>query len=237
MRRKKSSSSIFDRFLLFCLFVFIFLVGDPFLRSAAAGKRRIHIPDDLHDVIDDEEDEAWKEWGKKPKPKEFDPPPDFSEMEPAQIQAEMLKRHTGPLIGFVKLRLGVQRSRQVVAETAMKWTRVLRTGAAAVRFMGVDTNTIMFNMEEGQDVEEHASSNPLWQFDDIQMMDDSEMEIKVKEFILNHPEAYEIKIGDQVFRRPGDPPLEEVIDKLQRQKEASEAHNSVEEPEHPKDEF
>lgn len=41
--------------------------------------------------------------------------------------------------------------------------------------------------------------------------------------MLSQPEAYEIKIGDQVFRRPGDPPLEEVVEKLrgERNKEES----------------
>ena len=42
---------------------------------------------------------------------------------------------------------------------------------------------------------------------------------QLKEFILNEPEAYEIKIGDQVLRRHGDPPLEAVIEKLQREKD------------------
>ena len=36
----------------------------------------------------------------------------------------------------------------------MKWTQVLRTGAIEARFMGVDLNTIMFNMERGQDTTE-----------------------------------------------------------------------------------
>lgn len=36
--------------------------------------------------------------------------------------------------------------------------------------------------------------------------------MQLKEFILNEAEeAYEVKIGDQVFRRPGDPPLEDVL--------------------------
>lgn len=41
---------------------------------------------------------------------------------------------------------------------------------------------------------------------------------QLKEFILNEPEAYEMKIGDQVFRRPGDPPLDEVIERLKTEK-------------------
>lgn len=42
----------------------------------------------------------------------------------------------------------------MVAEFAMKWTHVLRTGAVGVRFMGVDLNTIMFNLESIKDLEE-----------------------------------------------------------------------------------
>ena len=40
----------------------------------------------------------------------------------------------------------------------------------------------------------------------------------MKEFILSQDEAYEIKIGDQVFRRPGDPPLDEVAEQLRQWK-------------------
>lgn len=80
---------------------------------AAGRKRPVHIPDELDDVVDDEEDEAWKEWGKKKsaQPAKFDPPPtDFAGIKLPEIQEEMLKRHTGPAFGFVKLRLGVRRS-------------------------------------------------------------------------------------------------------------------------------
>ncbi|XP_027352767.1 uncharacterized protein LOC113863399 [Abrus precatorius] len=160
---------------------------------ALAGKRKVHITDDLDDVYDDEEDDAWKDWGKKPTPS-F-PPSDFSKMDPSQIQDEMMKHHTGPAIGFVKLRLGVPRTPDSVAEIAMKWTQVLRTGAVGVRFMAVDLNTIMFNLESIKDLEE------------------------LKEFVLDQSETYEIKMGDQFFRRPGDPPLDEVIQRLNSEKD------------------
>nr|KYP64219.1 hypothetical protein KK1_018810 [Cajanus cajan] len=159
---------------------------------ALAGKRKVHITDDLDDVFDDEEDDAWKEWGKKPAPSFA--PSDFTKLDPSQIQEEMKKRHVGPLIGFVKLRFGARRTPDTVAEFAMKWTHVLRTGAVGVRFMAVDLSTIMFNLESIKDLEE------------------------LKEFVLDQPEAYEIKMGDQFFRRPGDPPLDEVIESLNSQK-------------------
>jgi len=48
----------------------------------------------------------------------------------------------------------------MVAETAMKWTKVLRTGAVEVKFMGVDLSTIMFTMERGQDTVEVFFCSP-----------------------------------------------------------------------------
>ncbi|XP_019431714.1 PREDICTED: uncharacterized protein LOC109338833 [Lupinus angustifolius] len=174
------------------LFTLLFLLAFQNSQYALAGKRKVHISDELDDVYDDEEDDDWKEWGKKPTP-DF-PPSDITKMEPSQIQAEMAKRHTGPVIGFVKLRLGVHRTPDTVAELAMKWTHVLRTGAVGVRFMGVDQSTIMFNMESLKDLEE------------------------LKEFVLDQSEAYEIKMGEQVFRRPGDPPLDEVVQRLHSEK-------------------
>lgn len=73
-----------------------------------AGKRKVHITDELDDVFDDEEDDDWKEWGKKPSPSFA--PADLTKMDESKIKEEMMKRHTGPVIGFVKLRFGVRRT-------------------------------------------------------------------------------------------------------------------------------
>ncbi|XP_030515776.1 uncharacterized protein LOC115729362 [Rhodamnia argentea] len=190
------------------LFVFFLLsllilasLSAKFLLPVDAAHRRIHVDDDLDDVIDDEEDESWRQWGQKstpsPSDEEFDPPPDLSSVDLGQFQEEMMRRHSGPTFGFVKLRLGVPRTRDMVSEIAMKWTKVLKTGAVEVKFMGIDLNTIMFTMVKGQDT------------------------LELKEFLLDQREAYEIKIGDQAFRRPGDPPLEEVLEMLHKEKEPS----------------
>ncbi|XP_030468368.1 uncharacterized protein LOC115687039 [Syzygium oleosum] len=184
-------------------FLLLLLLTVKFLRPAdAAPRRRIHIDDDLDGVIDDEEDESWRQWGRKSTPPpppddEFDPPPDLSSVDLGRFQEEMMRRHSGPAFGFVKLRLGVPRTRDMVSEIAMKWTKVLKTGAVEVKFMGIDLNTIMFTMVKGQDT------------------------LELKEFLLDQPEAYEIKIGDQAFRRPGDPPLEEVLEMLHKEKKPS----------------
>ncbi|CAK9156760.1 unnamed protein product [Ilex paraguariensis] len=213
MRPISSTSSLIRTFFLLFLLLIAANHGGIF-RLTEAGKRRIHISDDLDDVVDDEEDESWKEWGKKSNIPEFDPPPtDFSNMELSEIQTEMMKRQFGPVFGFAKLRLDVPRTKDVVSEIAMKWTKVARTGAIEAKFMGVDLSTIMFTMEKGQD------------------------SLELKEFILSQPDAYEIKIGDQLFRRPGDPPFEEVFEKLRSEKIKADHTRPTEDDTHQKDEL
>ncbi|KAH1130099.1 hypothetical protein J1N35_001477 [Gossypium stocksii] len=194
---KKKKMKSYQSILIVLLMILPLLLSP---NAVEGGKRKIHITDDLDDVVDDEEDEAWKEWGKKKSSQEFDPPPsDFDKMELSQIQEEIMKRHTGPAFGFVKLRLGIPRDKNMVAEIALKWTQLLRTGALGVKFMGIDLGTIMFNVEDGHKV------------------------LELKEFILSQDEAYEIKIGDKVYRRAGDPPIEVVAEKL-RQSKKNEEH-------------
>ncbi|KAM0938904.1 putative LRP chaperone MESD [Dioscorea sansibarensis] len=175
--------------LLLLLLVFVSI-------EISEAKKRVSIPDELDDVVDDEEDEDWKQWGlpKTTQDEAPKPPVDFSKMSLEEMQAEITRSQTGPFFGFVKLRPGVSRSREDVPLIAMKWSKILRTGSIEAKFMAVDRNTIMFNMEKGQDTEE------------------------LKDFILSQPEAYEIKIGEQLHRRPGDPPLDEVIASLNREK-------------------
>lgn len=197
------------------LLLFVVLCGGVLIEVSEAKKRAVSIPDDLDDVVDDEEDEAWREWGRKKTTRyDLEPPPDFSNMDPAQIQAEIMKRQpVGPAYGFVKLRLGVSRTKEEIPTIAMRWTKVLRTGATEVKFMPVDLSTVMFNMERGQDLEE------------------------VKEFVLSQPEAYEMKIGEQTFRRPGDPPLEEVVEMLRRKRNGNGNDASTSDQQHPQDEL
>uniref|UniRef100_A0A0D9Z232 Mesoderm development candidate 2 n=1 Tax=Oryza glumipatula TaxID=40148 RepID=A0A0D9Z232_9ORYZ len=172
--------------------------------ETAVAAKRVSIPDDLRDVVDDEEDDDWRHWGTAAPPRDDGPPPDLAGMDPAALQAELLRRHAGPSFGFVKLRLGVRRSQEEVMGIATRWTNVLRTGSVAAKFVAVDFGTLMFTMDRGQDILE-SSDNWVTLF-------------KVKEFILSQPEAYEFKIGNQAFRRPGDPPLDEVVEMLQKQK-------------------
>ncbi|KAK4411412.1 hypothetical protein Sango_0214200 [Sesamum angolense] len=222
------------------LLLLLLLIATQTCRIFRFAEAKVHIPDELDDVVDDEEDEAWREWGKPKQQLEFDPPPtDFTKMGLPEMQDEMMKRQQGPLFGFVKLRPGTPELRlpepvvfpssrmalvwrigtgitlglcvyllqETVSEIAMKWTKVARTGAIEAKFSGVDVSTIMFTMQKGQDA------------------------LELKEFLLSQSEAYEIKIGDQLFRRPGDPSFEEVFEKLQAEKykgyDASERHHEL----------
>lgn len=92
---------------LFLLLTVAIGTGKLYQFAEGGGKRRIHITDDLDDVVDDEEDDSWREWGKtKSTAPDFDPPPeDFSNLDPSKMQEEMLKRQFGSVLGFVKLRL------------------------------------------------------------------------------------------------------------------------------------
>ncbi|KAL0464818.1 UNVERIFIED_CONTAM: hypothetical protein Slati_0369400 [Sesamum latifolium] len=272
------------------LLLLLLLIATQTCRIYRFSEAKVHIPDELDDVVDDEEDEAWREWGKPKKQPEFDPPPtDFTKMGLQEMQDEMMKRQQGPVFGSsssdpaLPVRYGVlvlaelllfsfgtklfgeiapgtssvsqlkngliwriglnlyssgftsttltsdysisyiavasvkalritsglliYLLQETVSEIAMKWTKVARTGAIEAKFSGVDVSTIMFTMQKGQDA------------------------LELKEFLLSQSEAYEIKIGDQLFRRPGDPSFEEVFEKLQAEKnkgyDASERHHEL----------
>lgn len=59
----------------------------------------------------------------------------------------------------------------------------------------------------------------------------------MKDFVLSQPEAYEIKIGNEVSRRPGDPPLEEVVEMLHREKNKVDDTDVADDDKHQNDEL
>lgn len=107
----KNPTIHFHHRLLLLLLLLIAAQTCKIYRFADASQRKIQIPDELDDVVDDEEDDDWREWGKTKKQPEFDPPPtDFTKMGVQEMQDEMMKRQLGPVFGFVKLRPGTPRT-------------------------------------------------------------------------------------------------------------------------------
>lgn len=49
---------------------------------------------------------------------------------------------------------------------------------------------------------------------------------------MSQPEAYEIKIGDQLHRRPGDPSFDEVFEKNRAEKSKGNDAKSIKEERH-----
>ncbi|KAG5626701.1 hypothetical protein H5410_011919 [Solanum commersonii] len=168
-----------------CFFLLLIATGTlRFHRFAEGLQRRIHVSDDLNDVVDNEEGEELKPANSESAP----PPNDVEKMSPSDIQSEMMRRVLGPVFGFVKLRLGTRRTPEMVTHVAKRWVNLARSEGMETKFIGVDWTTIMFTMEKGRDTTE------------------------LKKFLLEQEEAYEINIGDQLFRRPGDPPFDEVFE-------------------------
>lgn len=143
----------------------------------------------LDDVIDDEEDEEWKAWGRKKEPqipgnayddkkKTFDANA-FHDFSAAKVK--------GPAFGFVKLRRNPNRKDADVMRLASQWERLLRSGHIKSEFQPVDIMTLWYQLDDDQEIEE--------------LMD----------FIIAQEEAYEFKVGDRIFRRPGDVPLSELM--------------------------
>ncbi|CAI9288378.1 unnamed protein product [Lactuca saligna] len=193
--QSRSATTVLFSMTNFCLpffLVLLIVLGNSGV-GVSGTEKRVHISDDLDDVEENEEDEAWIEWGQKKKMtvEEFDPPPEnFSDMDFSQMQNEVLKRQVGQAYGFVKLRLADHRTPDMVSDIAVKWTQLARTGAIGVIFMEFDLSTVMFTLQNAQN------------------------SLEFKDFLLDQPEAYKIKMGDQFFRRPGDPPFDNLLKKI-----------------------
>eukprot|EP00245_Coleochaete_scutata_P005611 TRINITY_DN19273_c0_g1_i1.p1 TRINITY_DN19273_c0_g1~~TRINITY_DN19273_c0_g1_i1.p1 ORF type:complete len:211 (+),score=55.48 TRINITY_DN19273_c0_g1_i1:89-721(+) len=175
------------------LFLSSFLLS-PFLdgqgTSLVFAKPKIHISDDLHDVVDSEEDEEWKEWGK---PKRTIDPTEVDRLnamssEDAVNHLKSKGPDSGPTMVFVKLRMD-GRSPEGTSEIVVRWRNLLKTGGIGASIFPVDQNTLLLNLEFGQDVDE------------------------LKDFVLSQDDAYEIKIGENTHRREGDLSMEELAKK------------------------
>lgn len=152
----------------------------PMPRGAAA-KPRPRITDDLSDVVDDEEDEAFAAWG-RPKERhvedELDPSGDID------IAKLMKKQASGPQLTFARLfpDPAGKRTLDDVNELGAKWATLLRTGGMSEKVYGIDENTVLLSLADGAYMKE------------------------VREFLWLQEEVEEFEWNSQVWRRGSDEP-------------------------------
>jgi len=173
----RAASGVSALLALVCL---IALAAEP-----AVGQRRgPKIPDDLHDVVDDEEDDDWKSWGrtKRDNPPDKEPPFEIGNG-PIDMSKVMNQQKAGPQLTFARLRPDPTRTKEEVDEIGMRWSALLRTGGMADQIYPIDEGTILISIIDGKYMDE------------------------IKKFVLTRDEAYEFEWKNQKFRRPGDPEL------------------------------
>eukprot|EP00850_Spirogloea_muscicola_P010310 SM000060S19642 [mRNA] locus=s60:205345:205952:- [translate_table: standard] len=123
-------------------------------------------------------------------------------MDPMEAMREAQRSRQGAAMGFAKLQYDPDRPAEEASKIAARWTQLLKTGSVISRIYAVDANTILLHMDSYADVPE------------------------VKQFVLSRDEAYEFKANEKTYRRPGDPPLEQIAADIQGQEE--ERHKSLE---------
>ncbi|CAI5506555.1 unnamed protein product [Closterium sp. Naga37s-1] len=97
-------------------------------------------------------------------------------------------RDRRPSFIFVKLRHDAgSRTLEDVQQLATRWQAGMTEGKIAANVYPLDSDTLHIAL-----LTTAAAS-------------------KVKEFVLEQEEAYELLVGDDVVRRPGDPPLESLV--------------------------
>lgn len=114
----------------------------------AVGAPRVHIPDDLDDVADDEEDDAFAAWGRS-KPREAEPggggpqAMDVDEGGNIDVAKLMKKQASGPQLTFARLVPDPAGRRTVDDVNALgaKWASLLRSGGMSEKVYGIDENT------------------------------------------------------------------------------------------------
>eukprot|EP00854_Cymbomonas_tetramitiformis_P010418 gene10418-12321_t len=174
--------------LLHCGLIFLTcLVFSTVVPSLALPPgKKVRVPKDLRDVVDNEEDEAWKEFGRDAgtfDPTKPDPDPiDWSQ--PTVDVAKLLKKQQrGPQLAFARLKPDDtgKRTKEDVDKVGFRWASLLGSGGMTGNKMyAIDSDTILINLDDGTDIEE------------------------VKRFVLLQVEADEFEWNKKIYRRDGD---------------------------------
>eukprot|EP00898_Chlorokybus_atmophyticus_P001170 jgi/Chlat1/2053/Chrsp17S02526 len=160
---------------------------------ADAHRRRIHVTDDLSEVVDDEEDEDFKAWGAT-KPKPEPEPMDITNMMQMgddgkpDISAMLAAQQQGPAMGFVKLKPGTTKRQSDLEQLAAKWDTLIRSGMIQPKFYPIEENTILITVESGKEL------------------------LEVRQFILEQPEVLHLDWNQQRYTLKGNKIVTSAID-------------------------
>jgi len=91
-----------------------------------------------------------------------------------------------PTITFIKLRPDANRTMEDAEALGKSWTEFARSGQVSAQFYGAGPDQLVVVVEDG------AAA------------------VKLRDFILSQPEAYEWEVERQQFRRAGDPPFDQL---------------------------
>ncbi|GBG69167.1 hypothetical protein CBR_g3867 [Chara braunii] len=122
--------------------------------SVMVAKPHVRIPDNLEDVVDDEEDEEWRRWGRfKSYPPKNDPDTlvDFSGMGANEVVRSSRPRGA---ICFAKLREGAFATKEETRAAGTRWSDVMLSGGLYHKSYVVDENTVAFTPEDTDMVDE-----------------------------------------------------------------------------------
>lgn len=157
----------------------------------AAGAPRVHIPDDLEGVVDDEEDEDFAAWGRN-RVKEDAPGgvgggggPQAMDVDAGgniDVAKLMKKQASGPQLTFARLKPDPAGKRTIDDVNALgaKWASLLRSGGMSEKVYGIDENTVLMSLTDGSAMDE------------------------VREFLWLQEEVEEFEWNQQVWRRGSD---------------------------------
>eukprot|EP00899_Mesostigma_viride_P023793 jgi/Mesvir1/4599/Mv15826-RA.1 len=128
-------------------------IAGVFLQPAFALKKKVHIPNDLSDVIDDEEDDEWKNWGKKKgKPKKAEAPPADEPFDPNNfdVSSIMNKRDKGPWMGFAKLKAtDPPRTKADADAVGRDWAQMIASANVGAQVYAIDEGTLLISCNDG----------------------------------------------------------------------------------------
>jgi len=163
------------------------LLGLVALKGVHA-KRSVHIPDDLSDTVDSEEDDDFAAWG-RPKVKEdaaggADGGIPMDAGGKVDVKKLLKKQASGPQLTFARLVPDPTGTRTLADVNALgaKWAALLRSGGMSEKVYGIDENTVLMSLTDGVFMEE------------------------VREFLWLQDEVDEFEWNSQVWRRGSDQP-------------------------------